>query len=266
MSMTTAYRRALITGASTGLGAAYAEELARRGCSVILVARSGDRLREVADRLRGQYSIEAESVPADLTERSGQQRIAELVARDDALDLLINNAGFGTLGRFAELDIERELAEIELNVVALVRLAHAALRPMIRRGRGAIINVASLAAYQPAPYNATYGATKAYVKSFTESLSEELRGTGVRVQVLCPGFTRTEFQKRAGLDSSRVPQFAWMTAEAVVRTSLDALASGTVVCVPGKAYWTLSGVTRVVPEGLLRRFMGTSAKRLIVQG
>jgi short-subunit dehydrogenase len=260
----TDYRRALITGASAGLGAAYAEELAKLGCNVVLVARSADRLKALAEKLSNHYSIEATVVPADLTDRGGQQRIEEILAKDDTLDLLVNNAGFGTLGRFADLDLESEMAELELNVTAVVRLTHAALKPMLRRGRGAIINVASLAAYQPAPYNATYGATKAYLKSFTESLAEELRGSAVRVQVLCPGFTRTEFQERAGLDARRVPTFAWMSAEAVVRSSLEALARGTVVCVPGGLNWTMAGVTRTIPEGLLRRFMGASAKRLIV--
>lgn len=264
MNDKTRYRRALITGASTGLGAAYAEELAKRGCNVVLVARSADRLKALAEQLHGRYSIEAQAVPADLTARAGQGRIGELVAGDESLDLLVNNAGFGTLGEFAELDLEGEMAELELNVTAVVRLTHAALKPMIGRGRGAVINVASLAAFQPAPFNATYGATKAYLKSFTESLSEELRGTGVRVQVLCPGFTRTEFQERAGLDATRVPAFAWMTAEAVVRRSLDALEQGTVVCVPGASNWMIAGVARLTPEGLLRRVMGASAKRLIV--
>jgi hypothetical protein len=264
MSDTTGYRRALITGASTGLGAAFAQDLARRGCAVILVARSADRLQALAERLRSEYAIDTAVVPADLTDRTGQRKIEDLVAGDDAIDLVINNAGFGTLGRFAELDLDGEMAEVELNVVAVVRLTHAALAPMVRRGRGAVINVASLAAFQPAPYNATYGATKAYLKSFTESLAEELRGTGVRVQVLCPGFTHTEFQQRAGLDESRVPGFAWMSADDVVRRSLDALARGTVVCVPGASNWMMAGMARLAPEGLLRRVIGASAKRLII--
>jgi short-subunit dehydrogenase len=264
MNETTRYRRALVTGASTGLGAAYAEELARRGCSVVLVARRTDLLETLAARLRHQHSIEAAVVPADLTDPVGQRKIEDRLAGDEEIDLLINNAGFGTLGKFADLDLQGEMAEVELNVVAVVRLTHAALPPMIRRRHGAIINVASLAAFQPAPYNATYGATKAYLKSFTESLAEELRGTGVRIQVLCPGFTHTEFQQRAGLDESRVPAFAWMSAEDVVRRSLDALARGTVVCVPGRSNWVMAAVARLAPEGLLRRVMGASAKRLII--
>lgn len=264
MSHATGYRKAVITGASTGLGAAYAEELAHRGCGVVLVARDADRLRALAERLQKQYGVNAVAEPADLTERAGQAKIETLLAHDSAVDLLVNNAGFGTLGPFANLDLERETNEIELNVVAMVRLAHAAVRAMIPRQHGAIINVASLAAFQPAPYNATYGATKAYIKSFTESLSEELRDTGVRVQVLCPGFTHTEFQQRAGLDTTRIPKFAWMTAEDVVTRSLDALERRTVVCVPGGSNWVMAGLARHAPEGLLRRVLGASSKRVLV--
>lgn len=258
------YRKAVVTGASTGLGAAFAEELARRGCGLVLVARSVERLEALAERLQKQYGVGAEVQPADLTERAGQNKIEHVLSTDETVDLLINNAGFGTLGAFASLDLEGEMREIELNVIAMVRLAHTAARSMVKRGRGAILNVASLAAFQPAPYNATYGATKAYIKNFTESLSEELRGTGVRTQVLCPGFTHTEFQDRAGLDKTRIPEFAWMTAEDVVKRSLEALDKGTVVCVPGASNWFAAGLSRHAPESLLRRFVGASAKRVLM--
>jgi hypothetical protein len=264
MGRSTSYRKAIVTGASTGLGAAYAEELAQRGCSLVLVARSAERLQALGERLQKQYGVGAVAQPADLTKRGDQKKIEELLSTDTAVDLLVNNAGFGTLGRFTNLDLGREMEEIELNVVAMVRLAHAAARAMTARGRGAIINVASLAAFSPAPYNATYGATKAYIKSFTESLSEELRGTGVRTQVLCPGFTHTEFQERAGLDTTRIPELAWMTAEAVVGRSLDALDRGTVVCVPGASNWLVAGLARHAPESVVRRLMGASAKRVLV--
>lgn len=264
MSQPPGYRKAVITGASTGLGAAYAEELAHRGCAVILVARNADRLRALAERLKKQYGVNAVAEPADLTDRSGQAKIEALFAADSTIDLLVNNAGFGTLGPFAKLNLDHEMDEIELNVVAMVRLAHAAVQAMVSRRHGAIINVASLAAFQPAPYNATYGATKAYIKSFTESLSEELRDTGVRTQVLCPGFTRTEFQERAGLNTTRIPEFAWMTAEAVIKKSLDALDRGTVVCVPGTSNWLMAGIARHAPESLLRRAAGASFKRVLV--
>jgi short-subunit dehydrogenase len=264
MGNPTTYRKAVITGASSGLGAAYADELAHRGCGVVLVARTTDRLQSLADRLQKQYGIEAVAVTADLTERAGQEKVEKLFADDPAIDLLVNNAGFGTLGAFGKLNLQREMDEVELNVIALVRLAHAAIGAMVPRGRGAILNIASLAAFQPAPFNATYGATKAYVKSFTESLAEELRGTGVKAQVCCPGFTRTEFQQRAGLDTTRIPAFLWMTAEDVVRRSLDALDKGTVVCVPGAQYWLASSLIRYSPEGLVRRIAGILSKRALV--
>jgi short-subunit dehydrogenase len=264
MSRATGLRKAVITGASTGLGAAYADELAHRGSAVVLVARTTDRLETLADRLQKQYGVEAVAMTADLTQRDGQEKVEKLLAEDSTIDLLVNNAGFGTLGSFAKLDLKREMDEVELNVVALVRLAHAAIGAMLPRGRGAVINLASLSAFQPAPFNATYGATKAYVKSFTESLAEELRGTGVQVQVCCPGFTHTEFQERAGLNKSRIPAWAWMTAEAVVRRSLDALDKGTVVCVPGAPNWLTASLVRHSPEGLVRRMTGMLSKRVLV--
>ena len=138
----------------------------------------------------------------------------------------MNNAGFGTMGRFHELPISREVSEIGLNVVAVARLTHAALPGMVARGRGGVINVASIAAYQPTPLNATYGATKAFVSSLSQAVHEELKGTGVNCMVLCPGFTRTEFQQRAGIDSSEVPNFLWQDAPTVVAHALDRVRQG----------------------------------------
>lgn len=258
------FRRALITGASTGIGLAYAERLARDGTGLSLVARDGDRLRGIADRLRKDHGADSTVLPADLTRPEDVAKIVAAVAEDPALDLLVNNAGFATLGRFAELPVTGELNEIALNVVALVRLSHAALPAMIARHRGAIINLSSLAAFQPGPYNATYTATKAYVKSFTESLAEELRGTGVSVQVVCPGFTRTEFQERAGLDATRIPSFAWMTAEEVVEASLHELQRGKVVSVPGLANRFSAALTAVVPGAILRRALGHMTESVIL--
>jgi short-subunit dehydrogenase len=164
-----------------------------------------------------------EVLVADLTQAVALRTVEERVAKDYALELLVNNAGFGTTAPFATLNPDREEAEILLNVIALVRLTRAALPGMIARNRGAIINVSSMAAFVPGPYDATYGATKAFVNSFTEALYEELRGTRVHVQALCPGFTHTEFQQRAGLDVSALPAYIWMTPEAVVEASLAAL-------------------------------------------
>lgn len=256
-------RRAWVTGASTGIGAAFARRLAKDRFDLALVARSRDRLSELADELAEAHGIACEVMAADLTVAADLERVAAALAGDGGLDLLVNNAGFGTIGAFADLDPGREEEEIRLNVVALTRLTRAALPGMVRRGHGAIINVSSLAAFQPAPLNATYGATKAFVNSFTESLHEELRGSGVRVQALCPGFTRTEFQERAGIDTSGIPSFAWMTAAAVVDSSLAGLERGEVLCVPGFGNRLLATTVGALPRALVRRVSGIAVRRFL---
>jgi short-subunit dehydrogenase len=255
--------RALVTGASTGLGAVFATALARQQYDLTIVARSRERLEALAERLRYSDGIAVEVVVADLTQASALYTVEKHVAGDQRLELLVNNAGFGTTGPFATLDPDREEAEIRLNVVALMRLTRAALPGMIARGRGAIINVSSLAAFVPGPYDAAYGATKAFVNSFTEALHEELRGTGVRVQALCPGFTHTEFQQRAGVNTARLPTWVWMTPEAVVEASLRALQRGQVVCVPGLGYRLLAMLIGAVPRRLVRRVTGILAHRVL---
>jgi len=260
---TTEFRRALVTGASTGLGAAFAEALAADETDLVVVARDTARLDTLASKLGRDHGIDVRVLPADLTDSTDLRRVEDAVAADEQLDLLVNNAGFGTAGDFADLDPDGEEREIRLNVVALARLTRAALPGMIRRRRGAIINVSSMAAFQPAPYNATYGGTKAYVNSFTEALAEEVRGTGVRVQALCPGFTRTEFQARAGIDTSSIPAVAWMEAGEVVAESLAAIRRGGVVVVPGFANRATTTLTSVLPRRLLARALGASAKRLL---
>lgn len=255
-------RRALVTGASSGIGLAFAERLGRDGYDLILVARRRERLDKLATRLHREHGIEAEALPADLAQSEELAVVEELIAGSGTLDLLVNNAGFGTTGNFAELDPDREAEEIRLNVLALTRLTRAALPGMIKRGHGAVINVSSLAALQPGPFMATYSATKAYVVQFTDALHEELRGTGVQIQALCPGFTRTEFQQRAGIDTSKLPPFVWMTAAAVVDASLAALGNGEPVYVPGLANRALNTIGSVVPRSLTRRIVGTYAKLL----
>jgi uncharacterized protein len=259
----TTRQRALVTGASAGIGEAFARRLARDGYDLTLVARTRTRLETLAKEIEKEHGVEVAVETADLTVSKELRAIEQRIADDAALELLVNNAGFGTIGRFAALDADREEEEIRLNVLALVRLTHAALPGMTKRRRGAIINVSSLAAFQPAPSNATYGATKAFVNSFTESLHEELRGSGVQVQVLCPGFTRTEFQSRAGIDTSGIPSIAWMSAESVVGASLAALQRGDVVCIPGFGNRLLANAAGAVPRPLLRRIMGFGASRLL---
>ena len=256
-------RRALVTGASTGLGAVFATALAQQQYDLTIVARSRERLEALAGHLRQSYGTVVEVRVADLTQSTALHTVEEHVAGDHALELLVNNAGFGTTGPFARLDPDQEEAEIRLNVLALLRLTRAALPGMIARGRGAIINVSSLAAFAPGPYDATYNATKAFVNSFTEALYEELRGTGVHVQTLCPGFTYTEFQQRAGIDSSKIPTFAWMTPEAVVDASLRALRRRQVVCVPGLVNRLLALLMGAAPRRLVRRVAGLLAHRVL---
>ena len=256
-----ARRGALVTGASSGIGAAFARRLARDHYDLVLVARGRERLDALAAELRADHSRHVEVLPADLT-HAAELRVVEKVVADADLDLLVNNAGFGTVGTFAKLDVAKEEEEVRLNIVALMRLTHAALPRMVARHRGGIINVSSMAAFQPAPYNATYAATKAFVNSFTEALHEELRDTGVAVQALCPGLTRTEFQDRAGIDVSRIPSFAWMTAEAVVDAALSALHRGELICIPGIANRALVTLTGAIPRSITRRVAGTLGKRV----
>jgi hypothetical protein len=172
------------------------------------------------------------------------------------LDWLVNNAGFGTMGRFAELRIERELEEIRLNIEALVELTGRSLPGMVARNRGVVMNVASVAAFTPSAYMATYSATKAFVLSFTEALSVELAGSGVQVLCVCPGFTKTEFQEKAEVDQARVPQFAWMSAEQVADQAVDAVGKKTIL-VNGTMNSLLTSGVKFVPRGVLARIVGS---------
>lgn len=245
---------ALVTGASAGIGTAFARQIAARGSGVILVARDRERLQALADDIASRHGVAVEVLVADLTDPAQLAAVeARLGDRARPVDLLVNNAGIGTFGRFCDLDVETETREIALNVVALVRLTHAALGPMVERGRGGVLNVSSLAGGQPTPANATYAATKAFVTSFTQSVHEELRGTGVHVTAVCPGFTRTEFQERAGFDSSKVPGFLWQTAEEVATGALAALDHNRAVYVPGTLNRVTAGFVSVLPDALTRR-------------
>lgn len=244
---------ALVTGASSGLGEAFARRLAAQGSKVVLVARRRDRLEQVAQAAQ-EAGGQAEVLVADLTVPAQLGSVEErLRGRGQPVDLLVNNAGFGTSGPFLELPVDTEEEEIRLNVLALVRLTSAALPGMVERGRGAVLNVSSLAALQPLPYAATYAATKAFVTSFSEAVHEELRGTGVSLLALMPGFVRTEFQARSGADRWMVPGPMWMSSEAVVDSALAALARRRVGHVPGRRYQALAAVSRLTPWAVSRR-------------
>src|SRR5439155_3448150 len=212
---------ALVTGASSGIGAAFARQLAERGHDLVVVARDVTRLEKLAADLPG---VDVEVMAADLQQPQQLAAVeARLAATDRPVDKLINNAGYGTAGNFHELEADREIGQIELNVNALVRLSHAAARAMVPRHRGGILNVGSVGSFQPGPFNATYSATKAFVLSFSEAIHEELRPHGVHVTCLCPGFTRTEFQERAGITDIASPGFLWQDADTVARIGLRAL-------------------------------------------
>ncbi len=254
-------RRALVTGGSGGIGASFARHLARDGYDLVLVARRREALDTLAKDLRESRGCEVEVLVADLTRDEDLRAVEERVAAEPVLDLLVNNAGFGSSGDFADADTEVEVEQVQLNVIALMRLTRAALPRMVERGRGAIVNVSSLAALAPLPYSATYGATKAFVNSLTEALHEELRGTGVRVQALCPGFTRTGFQARAGIDPETVPGFMWMDADAVAEASLAALERDEVLCIPGVGYRLLAGLQGALPRAATRRVLGAVQNR-----
>lgn len=257
------WTRALVTGASSGIGEAFARELAPRGTALTLVARSEDRLRALAAELSEGSMADVEVLPADLTDGADLARV-EARIRDDAtpIDLLINNAGFGTVGRFVELDLDREEAEIRLNVVAVMRLTHAALPGMRERAHGGVLNVSSMAGFQPTPMMATYGATKTFVTSFTEAVHEELRGSGVHATALCPGFTRTRFQEVAGAEAeaSAVPGPLWDDPASVARIGLAAVDANRAIVVPGVANRATSAASRVLPTAVTRKVVALGAR------
>jgi len=227
---------ALVTGASSGIGAEIARELARRGHHVTLAARREERLRTLAEEISNDLGGEAEVVACDLSDPSERERLlAEIGRSGRAVEILVNNAGFGGTGDFATSDRDRILKMVRLNVEAVADLAGRAVEGMVRRGRGAIINIASTAAFQPLPGQAAYGATKAFVLSLSEAIQSELGGTGVTVTAVCPGPVRTEFMDVAGLDEAedKTPDLIWMTPEQIAREAISGAERNKRVVVPG---------------------------------
>lgn len=245
---------ALVTGASSGIGQEIARQLAVAGTNLVLVARDRERLQEQATRYADRYGVTVEVLAADLLDPSQLACVETRVRRlAEPIDLLVNNAAFGTNGLFHELSIGDEQREIALNVVAPVRLTHAALGRMKQSRRGTILNISSISGLLPGPRMATYAATKAYVSSFTESLHEELRGTGVSVTAVHPGFTRTEFQQRAGMQEKvdPVPSMLWMSASRVAADALSAAQKKKVLSAPG-GYGFVAGVLGILPRSVKR--------------
>jgi short-subunit dehydrogenase len=253
---------ALVTGASSGIGEAFARELAARRHDLVLVARRADRLEEEASRLAAAHGVAVEVLAADLASPDGIAVTAERLSdASRPVDLLVNNAGIGTVGSFWELPVDAELAMIHLNVLALVQLTHAALGPMVERNTGGVINVSSLGAYQPVPFNATYGATKAFVSSFTNAVREELRGTNVRLMVVAPGFTRTEFQETS-FEPRALPEFVWQSADEVASTAMRAYDRGRTVCITGAMNVVAAAASSVMPAVVMRRVSGAVTRRV----
>lgn len=257
----TRWIHALVTGASGGIGEEFARQLAAQGADLVLVARSEDALERLAKELHERHGVRCDVLAADLTTDAGVTAVA---ARLDGIDLLVNNAGFGIAEHLADVDAAKVEGMIRLNVVALALLTRAALPGMIERNHGGIVNVSSVAGFSPSQGFATYNATKAFVTMFTESLSLELKGTGVRVQALCPGLTRTGFQAVAGeeaLGTANTPDFLWQEPAEVVRTSLAGLPRGAVIVTPGVHNKLFVGVASVTPRGLMRRVAGAVMAR-----
>ncbi|MCX4964303.1 SDR family oxidoreductase [Streptomyces sp. NBC_00654] len=240
---------ALITGATAGIGAAFARRLAGDGHNLVLVARDTERLRVQATELHDRHGIEAEVLSADLSQDSGIAAVeARLEDSRHPVDLLVNNAGFGNKGRYLDVPVADELMMLKVHCEAVLRLTSAAAAGMRERGRGGVINVASVAAFLP---RGTYGASKAWVVQFTQGTAKDLAGSGVRLMALCPGFVRTEFHDRAGMGTGNIPGWMWLDADKLVAAALSDLARGRSVSIPDPRYKALMGLVKVTPRGLL---------------
>lgn len=251
------WQRALVTGASSGIGEAIARQLAEQGTELVLVARRRQRLEQLAAELE----VPVELIVADLGADDQLQLVVDrLQANDDAIDLLVNNAGVGTVGDFLDTDARAESNMLGVNVAAVHVLCRAGGSAMVARGGGAILNVSSIAGFAPTPRSATYGATKAFVTSLSESLHVELGPQGVVVSCLCPGLTRTEFHEQAGYRPEGVPQRSWQSADQVAAAGLDGLARGKALIVPGGHNKAAAVAAKVAPSSLVRRASGRLAK------
>jgi short-subunit dehydrogenase len=244
----------VITGASAGIGEQLARQLAARGHGLTLVARRRERLEELGEELRARHGVAVAVHDCDLADDAARGALIEALRTGERrVDVLCNNAGYGSFGRFHEQPPEREVAMVRVNVVALHELTAAFLPGMVERGAGAVLDVGSLAGFQPGPHNATYAATKAFVNSFSEAVASELAGTGVSMTVLCPGPVATEFSDAAGVGDidGRLPAFMWQTAAEVARAGIEGMERGKRMVFPGLAHNAVAQAGRFVPRSLL---------------
>ncbi|MCW2542152.1 MAG: short-chain dehydrogenase [Frankiales bacterium] len=249
---------ALVTGATSGLGAEFARRLAAEGRNLVLVARDAERLEAAAAELRERYLIEVWVLAADLATDDGCRLVSDrLSGRDDPIETLINNAGVGLYEPFGSVPLSRDEALLDLNVRAVQRLSHAAINAMTATGRGEIINISSVSAFLPRGAAVSYAASKAWVTAFTEGLALTAMGSGVTVGVICPGFTRTEFHARAQVDLSHLPAWMWLDAGQVVAEGLADIRGGQVVSVPTRRYRAMILLSRLLPRPLLYRVMAS---------
>lgn len=240
--------RALVTGATAGIGRAFAQRLAEAGWDLVLVARDAQRLEEAAGQLK-RYAVDVDVLPADLNEDKSLGTVERRLADDtEPIDMLVNNAGFAIRRSFLRTTVDDEEKLLRVLVRAVLRLTHVGVQAMVRRGRGVVINVSSMAGFVP---QSTYNAAKAYVIALTESVATELDGTGVHVQVVCPGYTHTEFHDRAGIDKAAIPAPLWLDVDRVVDAAFDDLRRGVVVSVPSKRYKVIGQLSRRAPRRLV---------------
>jgi uncharacterized protein len=245
---------ALVTGATAGLGAAFARRLAAEGRNLVLVARTADRLEGSAAELRDRFGVEVEVLVADLSTEQGCAAVAARVCQSvQPVDTLVNNAGIGLYRAFGQAPLADEQRLLNLNVRSVLALTHAAVGTMTARGRGEIINVSSVAGFVPRGPSTTYAAGKAWVTSFSEGISLLLAGTGVRITAICPGFTRTEFHDRARADMSATPSWMWLDADRVVAEGLADARAGVVISVPSKRYKGLLLLVKLLPRSVVRK-------------
>ena len=252
--------RALVTGATAGIGRGFVERLAADGSDVVLVARDEERLESVATQIRQRFGVQVEVLVADLSQRDQLLRVEKRLSEADRpIDLLVNNAGFALNQRFVSGSLDGEQRLLDVLVTAVLRLTHAALPGMVERGHGDVVNVSSVAGFLPF---GTYSAAKAWVTAFSQGLAGELSGTGVHVMALCPGFVHTEFHQRAGIDPTKQPEWMWLDVDGVVDDAITDLRHHKAISVPGLQYKAMAAGARLLPRDAVRRLERVRRRRM----